>query len=100
MDAPSQPDDKKNLPKFLPMNIRIKIVSPLHLSGMPAIMCCLPSDPLSPMAVQQVPGRLEIELVNPDTQKPEWYEVPFHVPPPQPPSVRDIMNMNRKPRQR
>lgn len=94
MDNPPE-----ELPKFLPMNVRIKLTSPLHLNGLPAIMCCLPTDPLNPMAVRQVPGRLEIQLVDPTTKELVWMEVPFHMPPPEPPSIRDIVNM-RKPRER
>lgn len=101
MDAPSTPEPQPEKAKFLPMNIRIKLVSPLHLSGSPAIMCAVPSDPLNPMSVNQVPGRLEIELIDPKTGKPDWYEVPFHMMPPDPPSIRDILKMTqRKPRQR
>lgn len=63
--------------KFLPLNIRVKVIDPDQAKGRTTFMCAIPS-PGNPGAVLANPGIIEIALIDPDDGKEKWYEVPFH----------------------
>lgn len=78
----------------LPLNMRFKIIHPDDLAGMPVLMCAIPSDPARPEKMNQVPCRMEIQLIDPENGEPTWYEIPFENLPP--PSVIEIRPRGRR----
>lgn len=64
--------------KFLPLNIRIRILDMKDAKGRLSIMVAIPN-PGNKETVQANPAILEIALVDPDDGKEKWYEVPFAI---------------------
>lgn len=68
--------------KFLPLNIRFRILKVEEAMGTTTLMCVIPDkDPLKAAkgAMSTVPCQLEIALIDPDDGKEKWYAVPFEM---------------------